>query len=235
MTSEITYHGPVIVFDLDDTLYSESEYVASGYRAVADAVHKKTGADAEDAFGTMMMAHDTGLNPFDVLLGYLESEGAASAITIQDCVEIYRTHAPRINLRDGARRLLDRLRAKGIRAGLLTDGRSVTQRAKIKALGIEEYFHPDDIVISGETGHEKTDPDGFRHFVHRYPEAAGFYYIGDNPAKDFRHPNRMGWTTACLADDGRNIHPQDVPHPACDDACHTIGSLDEVAGIAGIG
>ena len=35
-----------------------------------------------------------------------------------------------------------------------------------------------------------------------------FYYIGDNTAKDFFWPNKLGWTTICIADDGRNKHKQ---------------------------
>jgi len=35
-----------------------------------------------------------------------------------------------------------------------------------------------------------------------------FYYIGDNPEKDFIAPNELGWTSICLLDDGKNIHKQ---------------------------
>jgi putative hydrolase of the HAD superfamily len=41
-----------------------------------------------------------------------------------------------------------------------------------------------------------------------FPGAA-YVDVGDNPAKDFSAPNRVGWDTVCLVDDGRNIHPQD--------------------------
>ena len=33
--------------------------------------------------------------------------------------------------------------------------------------------------------------------------------MGDNLKKDFLTPNRLGWQTVCLRDDGRNIHKQD--------------------------
>ncbi len=34
----------------------------------------------------------------------------------------------------------------------------------------------------------------------RYPNASQFIYIGDNPAKDFYWPRRLGWRTFGLRD-----------------------------------
>lgn len=36
---------------------------------------------------------------------------------------------------------------------------------------------------------------------------------GDNLRKDFITPNKLGWKTICLLDDGRNIHRQDFSCP----------------------
>ena len=35
-----------------------------------------------------------------------------------------------------------------------------------------------------------------------------YYYIGDNTKKDFIAPNKLGWETICLRDNGLNIHQQ---------------------------
>ena len=35
-----------------------------------------------------------------------------------------------------------------------------------------------------------------------------YFYIGDNPQKDFITPNELGWTTIGLMDNGQNIHTQ---------------------------
>ena len=42
----------------------------------------------------------------------------------------------------------------------------------------------------------------------KYPDA-DFYYVGDNPKKDFIAPNVLGWETICLLDSGCNIRPQE--------------------------
>ena len=40
-------------------------------------------------------------------------------------------------------------------------------------------------------------------------DISDYYYIADNPAKDFIAPNALKWTSICLLDQGKNIHPQD--------------------------
>ena len=82
------------------------------------------------------------------------------------------------------------------------------QREKIKALGLDEFADTLDIIISQEIGTEKTDKQNFTYFIDKFPEYKKFYYIGDNTAKDFFWPNKLGWTTICIADDGRNKHKQ---------------------------
>lgn len=39
-------------------------------------------------------------------------------------------------------------------------------------------------------------------------QACEYFYIADNVKKDFITPNKLGWTTVCLLDSGKNIHPQ---------------------------
>ena len=74
---------------------------------------------------------------------------------------------------------------------------------------MERWFDNDNIIISEEFGSEKTDERNFVVFMNRYP-GADFLYIGDNPKKDFIVPNRLGWKTVVLEDDGRNIHKQEA-------------------------
>jgi putative hydrolase of the HAD superfamily len=63
-----------------------------------------------------------------------------------------------------------------------------------------------------------------------YPSCT-YYYIGDNPAKDFVAPNRLGWNTVCLLDDGRNIHPQDFSLSSQMLPQHRISQLSEIENI----
>ena len=51
-------------------------------------------------------------------------------------------------------------------------------------------------------------------------------YVGDNPAKDFVAPNRLGWRSIQLLLDGQ-IHSKNPPAP-CGDAQLTVCSIDEL-------
>ena len=222
--SDIYYHGPVVVFDLDDTLFSEREHALSAYREVCRMPDLCHPAVSRVAFEAMTTALDEGRNPFDALANALEERGIATVATTERRLDVYRSHRPAsLTLYPDARRALDLLRDAGVRCAVVTDGRSLTQRAKIEALGIADRFHPADIRISEETGHDKSDPDNFVDIVHHYPEASRFVYVGDNPAKDFDTPAMLGWDTYCLRAREGNIHPQPDT-----DLATTVDSLVDV-------
>ncbi len=187
-----------VIFDLDDTLYLEKDFVRSGFRFVAQKL-KSFGAidwaeemesyqrDKKQVFQQLVKSHNLSIEP-STLLNW------------------YRFHVPIIQLRPSAEQLLDFLDAHGHPLGILTDGRSVTQRNKLLALGILDRF--DCIVISEEFGSEKPSERNYRFFEQKFP-CKHFVYIGDNPRKDFLTPNRMGWITIGMRDDGRHIHLSD--------------------------
>ncbi|MCA9176805.1 MAG: HAD family hydrolase [Planctomycetales bacterium] len=186
----------VIVFDLDDTLIAERQFVASGFRAIARHLGRPELAERlwecyaggdRDALGTVMRASGLACDKSELLA-------------------VYREHTPQLELAPGVRDLLQQLADRGHPLGLITDGRSVTQRNKLRALGLESRF--DCIVISAEFGSEKPDERNFRHVMETLP-AERYTYVGDNLHKDFIAPNRLGWLTICLLDQGENIHTQD--------------------------
>lgn len=199
---QIDKEKSVFIFDLDDTLYPEVEFLRSGYKAVAESIFKLTG---KDIYYDMLKKHNQGIKVFEWILSSHILNG--EDMNIESLLKIYRNHFPTINLRDGAQELLEKLISLKIPIGLITDGRSISQRNKLKALGITKYFT--DIIISEEFGSEKPDERNFFYFKNKYPEK-NIFYVGDNPSKDFFVPSSLGWCTICLLDDGAHIHKQDI-------------------------
>lgn len=208
MQSELGYIGDVVALDLDDTLYPEAQYVVSGRKAVSRLVESMELTDACNALRLMETAVAQGLNPFDALADDLTASIPDREAFIAACVQTYRFHAPQIAPYPDAAALLRRLNESGTRMVIITDGSVKRQMAKIKALGIERFFAPQDIFISEAIGSDKTGITPWQMPVRRYPNARRFIYIGDNPAKDFLMPNRLGWITVGRLDNGENIHPQ---------------------------
>ena len=206
----------VFIFDLDDTLYKEIGFLKSAYREIAKVIgHPK-------AFDFMLDSYLYGDNAFKSVIYKYNLK-----FTVDQLLDIYRNHKPNISLDQDTATTLDALKARGIIMCLLTDGRSVTQRNKIEALGLYRWFAQEDILISEEYGHGKPSIECYRYFLDRYPDAQ-FTVIGDNPTKDFLTPNKFGWTTICFLDDGQNIHDQKLDVEKSYLPKHSINNLSEI-------
>lgn len=180
----------LIAFDLDDTLFKEMDYVASGYRAVAQALERRLSIDAH-SLENFLMAHRP--KGFEKAIERFGLKG----VTVDELDEIYRYHMPEISLVPGAKETLESLRRQGHALALITDGKSRRQRLKIEALGIECLF--DTILVSEETGGNKLTDVPWDIIDAKYPGMRKAY-VGDNINKDFYLPNLRGWTTVMLRD-----------------------------------
>ena len=171
-----------VIFDLDDTLYSEKEYVKSGFKAVSDYL----GGGYEDK---LWQYFEAGKPAVDELLKDLGRE--TTEVTV---LKEYRRHKPKIHLYDGVKELLENLRQRGIRTGIITDGRPEGQRNKIEALGLEKMV--DDIIITDELGgvqFRKPCDIAFRIMIQRWRlNPAEVIYVGDNITKDFQASQQLG-------------------------------------------
>lgn len=215
----------VVCFDLDDTLYKEKDYVESAFREVADYASRYGNVSSTDIFKALVEAFENHCPPFQDINSRFDTQ-----CSVQDCLQLYRNHKPFISLSEDAVEVLTSLQKEGCILGLITDGRKVTQRNKIAALGLERFFAEENRIISEEFGSEKPSERNFRYFMEKYPEAR-YVYVGDNLKKDFVTPNQLGWLSVCLLDNGDNIHRQDFTMPEAFLPAQTIHDLTELVGI----
>ncbi len=188
-----------VVFDLDDTLYDETDFCRSGFRAAARFVATLSDKHtADDIFAAIWDCFITGnrTSTFNAALDRLDIPYDQTIIA--RLVEIYRTHTPTLTLPADSRATLDALSGK-YTLGLLSDGYLPTQRLKVQALGIEDYFAA--IVYTEELGREfwKPSPRGFEKLIELLrarPDQMA--YVADNEAKDFIAPNGLGMLTIQL-------------------------------------
>ncbi|WP_298533996.1 HAD family hydrolase [uncultured Algibacter sp.] len=192
----------VVVFDLDDTLYNEISYLKSAFHEIALIVSDKLGFEKATIFKQMMNSYYSKENVFENLIRTFNLN-----YDKQFFIEIYRTHKPKLEIAPDRINLIKYLKKQNIPMCILTDGRSIQQRNKLEALGIMQYLS--EIIISEEIGSEKPHKKNYKYFE-KVLGKAQFFYIGDNPKKDFITPNKMGWITICIKDIGFNIHSQNV-------------------------
>ncbi|SHG59585.1 HAD family hydrolase [Flavobacterium johnsoniae] len=216
----------IIVFDLDDTLYNELDYLISAYKEISGVLSKimMYQVSKEEIFDEMYSLYKLKKNTFfEILKKYQIGD-----IAVEDLLSRYRNHSPQIELDKSVQKLLIELTKKKIKLGIITDGRSIQQRNKIFSLNIEKYF--DNILISEEFGTEKPNVKNFEFFEKKYPKSE-YIYIGDNVRKDFVAGNKLGWTTICLLDNGKNIHHQNFDFDKDFLPNYCINNLNEILNI----
>lgn len=183
----------VIVFDLDDTLYLERNFVGSGFKSVDKWVEQTFGKNGffERAWQLFEDGHRGRI--FNLVLPDMGIEPEQKII--DEMIDRYRSHKPQISLEPDTVEVLDRT-ADLFKKALLTDGGLKTQKNKILALNLEPQM--DLVVCTGQWGNEYWKPHqrGYetiqKHFGVR-PES--LVYVSDNPKKDFLVPKKMGWKT----------------------------------------
>ena len=187
--TDIVYHLDgisAVIFDLDDTLYLEKDYVKSGYNLIAKAFPEVV--NMSEKLWQVFLRGGKAID--EVLL----SEGLLTEENKQKCLKIYRNQIPNINLDSAVINLLSGLKEKGYKLGIITDGRPEGQRAKIKSLDLERYV--DQIIVTDELGGEIMRKPNEKAFVLICEKLGVNYenavYVGDNPKKDFIAPEKLG-------------------------------------------
>jgi putative hydrolase of the HAD superfamily len=218
-----------IVFDLDDTLYLERDYVLSGFAAVHDWLVKEHQWDGfiDHATGLFQAGHR----------GRIFNEALADSPLPDDSdlvarmIAIYRDHIPKISLLAEADLTLA-WAGRSFRTAIVSDGFLGVQQRKIDALGLEARVPL--IVLTDAFGRTfwKPNPKAFQTVMQAMPgEAAGYVYVADNPRKDFLGPRGLGWRTVRIRRlGGEHVAYEPTPAEAAD---HEIGSLLELKRLLG--
>jgi len=185
--------GLCVVFDVDDTLYLEADYVRSGLQAVDTWVRSSRALSGLGgaAWRQFLAGHRGDI--FDRAL--VELDGRADPGLVREMVQVYREHRPNIVLLDDALACLEVLRTR-VYLGVVTDGPLASQRSKCEALGLNRWC--DRVIATAALGPGlgKPHPKAFL-LVQDGAGCAGAdcLYVGDNPAKDFVGPRSLGWRT----------------------------------------
>ena len=175
----------VVLFDMDDTVYSEKDNVRCGLRTLTDYVGDPT---LYDELWNAYVAKES------YIKSVLEKRGAYTEERYKEWLHVFRRAPSDITPYEGLTDMLDRLLASGKRLGMITDGRPQSQEKKLGGLGISHYFEK--IIITDTLGgveFRKPSTAAFEimheHFGVSYEKMV---YIGDNLKKDMQPPLTLG-------------------------------------------
>ncbi|MFC1768273.1 HAD family hydrolase [Nanoarchaeota archaeon] len=212
-----------IIFDLDDTLYLERDFVYSGFNAVANHIHSTLNIPIEGILDSLKKGFDDGIRNknFNELIDKKNLQ-----IDVNELVSIYRDHTPEISLCEDSALMLPNLKNK-FKIGLLTDGYPETQQNKIDALGVSNFFNS--ILINDLSKNEnKVDNNSFEIILALLNVKGNeTIAIGDNPKKDFEIPHSLGIRTIRI-NRPNSLH-NDVPeYPHTDFAIENLSTLTKI-------
>lgn len=183
----------VLVFDLDDTLFPEHEFVRSGFQAVANWLEKNYSIPNFFAVAYKLFERGKRGNIFNLALEEIGVKYESEIIT--EILQVYRTHFPKITLHNDAKSTISYFQNKK-KLGIITDGYLRVQQNKVQALRIETDF--DWIIYTDFYGRDCWKPSPVAYLkAMEWSQATGSecVYIGDNPNKDFVTAKQLNWLT----------------------------------------
>lgn len=180
-----------VLFDLDDTLYRQQQWLDGAWHAVA--AHAGTcRLDATEFERLLRDVAAVGSDRGGIIDQALALLGA-STVPVAPLLAAFRAFAPaRLDPYPGVAEALERLGHR-VPLGLVSDGDPTVQRNKLAALGLASRFAT--VVLSDEWGrvHRKPDPRPFWVALDELGvPARDAVYIGDRPATDVAGPARIG-------------------------------------------
>lgn len=181
-----------VLFDLDDTLYREYDFVEQAFRHVAEYLVKTGVRQTSDTLTCQMMERmkkEGRGKIFDWLCVQYDLD-----IPVQELVQIYRETKPVLALYPDGEEILAWLKKERIKTGLITDGNASVQHCKIQALDLDRRM--DVVLATYDLGLTKPEPEVYAYCLDKLncgPKEA--VYIGDNPLKDFVGARKLGMHT----------------------------------------
>jgi putative hydrolase of the HAD superfamily len=226
-----------VVFDMDDTLYPEMQFVQGGLAAAAKAAGERFGVDYHELLQRMNVALEHDLAVYGRARTVFDEALAACNIaddpaTIGWLVSVYRTHTPTLEPFADVRPAL-RVISGQAQIALITDGPGAVQRAKFDSLGLTKFFA--EAIFTDEHGPDAGKPSttAFElvEVLMGLPGPA-LAYVGDNPTKDFVGARKLGWKTLRVRRAG-GLHAQIEAQPGFE-ADAEVASLAEVTAMLGL-
>ena len=187
-----------LCIDLDDTLYNEVDYVLSGYKKIIKHLEK----DKKIKITKLPKKKDILENKKTHIQNFL-NRNKINYSSVKFLINILREHKPLIKIPKKNAIKLALLKKNFKNLILITNGRSTTQRNKIKSLNIKKYFNK--ILISDEIGIKKPNKRIYTKIFQEYPNAKRVF-IGDNLKIDLLTPIALSEKTIIIKNTNNRVH-----------------------------
>ena len=191
-----------LVFDVDDTLYEQIVPFKNAYRSLFDI-----DIDMEKFYllsryysDVKFEASRNGEMTMDEYHIYRIQEAARDLgvfLTDEQALNMqkeYKKNQQKLQMSDITINILELAKKNNVKLGVITNGPSEHQWAKIDALGVEKLIPRENIIVSGDLGINKPDVRIFDAMQEKLKlDFESLYYIGDSLENDILGANNAGW------------------------------------------
>jgi len=182
-----------IFFDLDNTLYDVEQYFTAAFMEVSKYLSKKHKLKENEIYEKLMEKWKSKTSMYPKLFNdVLDSLGIKNELDA--VVNIFNNHEVELKPYSDVISSLKKLKEKGFKIGIISDGNVKRQKRKINSLGIKDYF--DVMVFTNEIKESKSSDIPFKKAISNLKEPVKkAFYIGDNPHLDFKGAKEAGMIT----------------------------------------
>ena len=195
---------PILVFDLDDTLYSKQQVFLTALKKCYPSfttdidVYKVYQEKSEIAFELYtkeeITLEENHFSRVESTLSSLKLDSSKeSVIRFKETYQYVMDH---IELDKDWHSFFDKVTSHSTLV-LLTNGPTIHQSKKITSLGLEKWFDSSRIFISEATGVPKPQAEAFKTVEQLFPNLSpnDFWMIGDDLANDIEGAQNRNWNT----------------------------------------
>ncbi|MBI5788114.1 MAG: HAD-IA family hydrolase [Candidatus Schekmanbacteria bacterium] len=212
-----------IFFDIDDTLYSTSEFAKAArlnsVHAMINAGLRMKTADCFRQLNEIIVEFGPNFsNHYDKLLERTPQEwyeGVNRAIIIAaGAVAYHETKFKELKPYEDVVEAFQIISKTDLMIGIITTGLEIKQAEKLIRLKLLKYIKPEAIFITGQLGIDKIDPQLYKNACDSLqlpPQSC--MYIGDNPLNDIDPPNEIGMITVLNRRSGKYLDVKSKTKP----------------------
>ena len=190
-------HIESVLFDLDNTLIDRT----GAFRRFCVDLYRSNEAiglasTEEEAVSFIVGLDEDGMRDRHELFELVISRWPGSFEDEEEAVALYMKRYPTLaSLTPATLRLLDEIGSRGVPLGVVTNGGSEMQWAKVRSTGLADLV--DAVVVSGDLGIHKPDPRIFERALAKInARSESTLFVGDNPAADILGASGVGMATA---------------------------------------
>jgi len=186
-----------IIFDLDNTLYDETEYFIAVFKEISKIISNIIRSKNEkQIYYEILNEFSVKGSQYPNFFLYITKKYNLNEKFHNVFYNIYKNINANMSLYSDAKYILKWLKSEGYLLGLITNGTVESQWNKIRLLNLEKIM--DCMCVAREFGIEFEKPNTFpyKYIVKKLKVSPSeTIYVGDNPINDFQGAKKIGMTT----------------------------------------